>query len=231
MVEVTPATSPSVDPHSFYPLGGRDLLAEHAENVREAAQSTIVVGELYHRLQNTLSIVLALSRLTARTVNTVEEFQVAFGQRIEAMARTNALLLQGQVQAVSLRAALEAELLPYLDDKGQVTLVCDPVTVSPNAALNLSLIFHELATNAAKYGALADRRGRLVVTCTGDALAGHVHWQEFVTTPPEPALRNGSGSLLIKRLVRSLSGTSQINLLPGGLDVKLTFGLGEVPSA
>jgi two-component sensor histidine kinase len=203
-------------------IGGGAPVAQEPK-VRTAAQSTILVGELHHRLQNTLSVVLALSRLTARTVNTVEEFQVAFGQRIEAMARTNGLLLQGQVQAVNVQAALEAELLQYLDDTGQVTLLCEPLNISPDAALNLSLIFHELATNAAKHGALAKRGGRLVVTCWAEGLVGHVHWQEFVTQPLPPRLRTGSGSLLIPRLARALGGAAEIDLLPGGLNAKITF--------
>jgi two-component sensor histidine kinase len=227
MSEAIAETSPVVGSYSFGSPAGGDLLANHAKQVRTAAQSTILVGELHHRLQNTLSIVLALSRLTARTVNTLEEFQVAFGQRIEAMARTNALLLHGQVQAVDVQTALEAELLPYLDLSGQVTLACEAMTVSPDAALSLSLIFHELATNAAKYGALANRSGRLVVTCTGGSREGHVHWRELVAKPLEPASRQGSGSLLIDRLVRALGGTSRINLLPGGLDAEFTFRLRE----
>ena len=219
---------PRVSSYDFAPpVGGNALVDGSPGAVRTGAQSTILVGELHHRLQNTLSIVLALSRLTARTVNTVEEFQVAFGQRIEAMARTNGLLLQGQVQALSVQTALETELQQYLDDKGQVTLTGDTLKVAPDAALNLSLIFHELATNAAKYGALAKRSGRLVVELKHDPLGGRLHWQEFVITPLEPSSRIGSGSLLISRLAKSLGGTADLQLLPGGLDAKITFRLDD----
>jgi two-component system, chemotaxis family, CheB/CheR fusion protein len=225
--EEIPKAAPLVGSYGFTPPVGQDVLVNHAAKLDEqSAQSTILVGELHHRLQNTLSVVLALSRLTARTVNTVEEFQVAFGQRIEAMARTNALMLRGQVQAISVQVALETELQPYLDDKGQVTLICDPLEVSPAAALNLSLIFHELATNAVKYGALAKPSGRLVVECRADGAGGLIHWREQLTWPLKPSRRVGSGSLLITRLARSLGGVSQIDLLPNGLDAKITFKLG-----
>jgi two-component sensor histidine kinase len=218
--EQTPDIQLDTASHGFRPPAESDA-------VRTAAQSTILVEELHHRLQNTLSIVLALSRLTARTVTTMDEFQVAFGQRIAAMARTNGLMLQGQIQAVSVQAALQAELQPYLDDDGQVTLRCEALSVSPDAALNLSLIFHELATNAVKYGALAKRSGRLVVECTTDPVGGRVHWQEFVTTPLGPSARVGSGSLLIARLAKALRGTSNVQILPGGLDATITFKLGD----
>ncbi len=229
--EEPPETSPPVSSYGYKPPIGSDGLADYAEEVsRAAAQNTILVGELHHRLQNTLTIVLALSRLTARTVDTVAEFQVAFSQRIEAMARTNALLLRGQVQAVGVQIALEAELQAFLDDKGQVTVVCDPISVSPEAALSLSLIFHELTTNAAKYGALAKPGGRLLVECKRGPVGGVLHWQEFVTEPLKPKTREGSGSLLIARLVASLGGTARIELLPGGLDAEITFKLGDPPA-
>lgn len=216
-----------VGSYGFNPPVGTDALADHAEQVRAATENTIMVGELHHRLQNTLAVVLALSRLTARTVDTVAEFQKAFAPRINALARTHGLLLRGQVQAVTVRAALEGELLPYLSDDEQVTLTCDLLHVSADVALNLSLIFHELATNAAKYGALADRSGRLVVTCTRDGSLGHVHWQEFLAEPVTPSSRVGAGTLLITKLARSLNGTSKVELLPNGLDAKITFTLGE----
>jgi two-component system CheB/CheR fusion protein len=182
------------------------------------------VGELHHRLQNTLAVVLALSRLTASTVNTVEEFQVAFSQRIEAMARTNALLLRGQVQAVNVQVALETELQPYIGSS-QVKLICDPLSVAPDTALSLSLIFHELATNAAKYGALAKPGGRLTVECRTSPLGGVLHWREHVTKPLKLTTRTGSGTLLIDRLARALGGTSRIQLLSTGLDAEITFKL------
>lgn len=217
-------TAPLVSSDGFKPPVGSESLIDHAIQ-QAAAQQTILVGELHHRLQNTLATVLALSRLTARTVNTVEEFQVVFGQRIEAMARTNALLLKGQVQAVSVQVALETELQPYLDENGRVTIEGEPLTVSPDVALSLSLILHELATNAAKYGALARPGGRLMVECKPHALGGRLRWQEFVTTSIEPSNRVGSGSLLITRLIRALGGESRLDLLPGGLDAEFTFKL------
>jgi two-component system CheB/CheR fusion protein len=209
------------------PVGSDDLIEKFDETRLPPWGDTILVGELHHRLQNTLSVVLALSRLTARTVKTLDEFQVAFGKRIEAMARTNALLLRGQVQAVSVQAALEAELRPYLDDNGQVTLNCDPLEVFSDVALSLSLIFHELATNAVKYGALSASSGRLVVECRRGSVGGVLQWREFVTSPIAPATREGSGSLLIARLTRALGGTSTINLPPEGLQAEISFRCGD----
>jgi two-component sensor histidine kinase len=228
VTKALPPKSEITGSYGFTPPVGSDALVDVYDELRKpSSEDTILVGELHHRLQNTLTIVLALSRMTARSVKTLDEFQVAFGQRIEAMARTNALLLQGQVQAVNVQAALEAELRPYLDDHGQVTLICDRLEMPSEAALRLSLIFHELATNAVKYGALSSSSGRLVVECKRSTLGAILHWRETVTKPIAPSTREGSGSLLITRLTRSLGGAAKINLLPTGLEAEITFKLGD----
>ena len=228
MTEATGPQSKIVTSFGFTPpVGGDQAVEAFQDHSAGPSSQTILVGELHHRLQNTLSIVMALSRLTARTVTTMDEFQVAFGQRIAAMARTNSLLLKGEIQAVSVKAALEAELRPYLDDEGQVTLICEPLKISSEAALSLSLIFHELVTNAVKYGALSEPTGRLVVRCQSSPLGAVLQWQEFVNKPVAPSSREGSGCLLIKRLARSLGGTSRIDVLPAGLNAEITFRLGD----
>ena len=225
MVQRVPGSLGEPSPHNE--IDTDDLPIEHIdETASRSWGDTILVGELHHRLQNTLSIVLALSRLTARTVTTLDEFQAAFGQRIEAMARTNALLLRGQVQAVSVRAALEAELQPYLDDEGQVTLFCEPLEVSSDVALSLSLIFHELATNAVKYGALSTPSGRLVIRAGPGAAGGFLSWHERLSTSAAPPTREGSGSILIARLARSLGGIARVEVLPTGLQAEITFRSG-----
>jgi two-component sensor histidine kinase len=213
-----------VSSYGFEPPLGRDGIVDGFEDgKRPPWEDKILVGELHHRLQNALSIVMALSRLTARSVNTIDEFQTAFSRRIEAMGRTNALLLRGQVQAVSVEAALEAELRPYLLDDGQVTLDCDPANVDSDVALNLSLIFHELATNAAKYGALSTPTGRLIVSCQRGGDTCTLSWQEIMTTPVPPATREGGGTVLISRLARALGGAFRFSLEPGGLQAGFTF--------
>ena len=196
-----------------------------AEADQRTNQQVVLVAELHHRIQNTLVIVLALCRLTARTVSTLEEFEAAFSERIQAMARTNALLLQGNVQAVDIQTALEVELEPYLDDKGQVTLECEPLHVSPEAALNLSLIFHELVINAVKYGALSQPAGRLLVTCRRQGQLAMIEWAETTPNLTERPITEGSGSMLIKRLTKALGGHSSLQILPKGLNAQLSFAL------
>src|SRR6185503_5107919 len=90
----------------------------------------LLSDELHHRVQNTLAIVLSLARITARSCKTIAEFQIAFGDRVQAMARTNALLLRGKVQAIDVRAAVELELEPYASLGGPVTVDCDALSIT-----------------------------------------------------------------------------------------------------
>jgi two-component sensor histidine kinase len=192
-----------------------------------ADRATMLADELHHRTQNTLSVVLALARLTARSATTVEAFQIAFSARIQAMARTNALLLRGHAQAVDVRSAIEVELDAYASVDAQVTIQCDAIAIDPDAALSLSLLIHELATNAAKYGALSTPAGRLEIRCVREPDGAVLIWRE--TTPGLVAGANapGQGSRLIRYLAQDLGGAADIALLPGGLEAGVTFKLGK----
>lgn len=181
--------------------------------------------ELHHRIQNTLAIVLALARLTARSCKTIDEFQVAFGERVQAMARTNALLLRGKPRAVDVRAAIEVELEPYASLGGQVTLECEDLVLAPEAALSLSLLVHELATNAAKYGGLAIPGGSLRVRCERCPTGGLLTWRETAPGFVPAEIKAGSGSMLIKRLARDLGGAAALRLQEGGFHADITFEL------
>jgi two-component sensor histidine kinase len=187
----------------------------------------VLSDELHHRIQNTLAIVLSLARITARSCRTIEEFQEAFGDRVQAMAKTNALLLRGNAQAINVRNALELELAPYAGRGKQVVLRCASLAISANSALSLSLLIHELATNAAKYGGLSTAGGSLYVTCKRGPLGAILTWQESTPAMPSHSPGGGAGSILIERLARDLGGTAQIEFRPDGLEAVITFKLDD----
>lgn len=192
---------------------------------QEPDRRAMLSSELHHRVQNTLAIVLALARLTARSVTTIEEFQVAFADRVQAMARTNTLLLRGQAQAIDVRAALETELEPYWGRGDEIILECEPLSIVSDAALSLSLLIHELATNAAKYGALSSPGGRLTVRCVRSPDGAVLTWDEVSLTPVRRPKRKGAGSILIERLARDLGGTAVLTFRRRGLLAAISFSL------
>ncbi|HEY8004535.1 MAG TPA: sensor histidine kinase [Phenylobacterium sp.] len=183
----------------------------------------LLSDELHHRIQNTLAIVLSLARITARSCKTIEEFQGAFGDRVQAMAKTNALLLRGNDQAINVRNALELELAPYVG-RGKMVLQCASLAISANSALSLSLLIHELATNAAKYGGLSTAGGSLYVTCKRGELGGVLTWRE-TTDNMAPRKADGAGSILIERLARDLGGDARLDFRAEGLEAIVTFKL------
>jgi chemotaxis family two-component system sensor kinase Cph1 len=186
----------------------------------------LLSDELHHRIQNTLAIVLSLARITARSCKTIGEFQEAFGDRVQAMAKTNALLLRGNDQAINVRNALELELAPYAG-RGKVVLQCASLAISANAALSLSLLIHELATNAAKYGGLSTSGGSLYVACKRGDLGGVLTWRE-TTDNMAPRKAGGAGSILIERLARDLGGVARLDFRAEGLEAIITFRLDAV---
>lgn len=189
----------------------------------------LLSDELHHRIQNTLAIVLSLARITARSCKTIEEFQEAFGDRVQAMAKTNALLLRGNEQAINVRKALELELTPYAGRGKQVVLLGADLPISADAALSLSLMIHELATNAAKYGGLSTSGSGLFVACRRGELGGVLNWRETTAHMPPRKAGGGAGSILIERLARDLGGEARLDFRPEGLEATVTFKL-DTPS-
>jgi two-component sensor histidine kinase len=187
----------------------------------------LLSDELHHRIQNTLAIVLSLARITARSCRTIEEFQEAFGDRVQAMAKTNALLLRGNDQAINVRDALELELAPFAGGDRQVVLQCASLAISAHSALSLSLLIHELATNAAKYGGLSAPGGSLHVACRRGPLGGVLTWRETAADVPA-GKAGGAGSILIQRLARDLGGAADLDFRPEGLQATVTFRLDAV---
>lgn len=219
-------------PDAEHPLSDVDDLVVDGLNSYSIAdqRQDLLSDELHHRVQNTLAIVLALARLTARSCKTIDEFQVAFGDRVQAMARTNALLLRGRPRAVDVRAAIELELEPYANLGGQVTLECEDLILPPDAALSLSLLVHELATNAAKYGGLSTPGGSLQVRCERCPTGGLLTWRETLPGLVPHGTMDGSGSMLIKRLAHDLGGAAALHLRSGGFHADITFELKSGPA-
>jgi two-component sensor histidine kinase len=186
-------------------------------------QRKLLAAEMNHRVKNTLATVQALARLTGKSAKTVTEFGAVLGDRIQAMAKTQDLLLRGQAASLGVEEILQNELAPYLGDGDQVELSCQPMQITPDVAVNLGLIVHELLTNAAKHGALSTAQGSLIVRCEPHPTGGVLTWNEVTDRDITPDGAKGFGSSLIERLARSLGGGADIKLSPGGLNARITF--------
>jgi len=159
--------------------------------------------ELNHRVKNTLANVLSILSLTRRRTRDLDTFADSLEGRIRALSATHDLLTVTDWGTTPIRAVIEAELQHFrigFDDA--ILLDGPPLELAPNDALSFGLAMHELATNAAKYGALSVAEGRVTIRwkMAGDGLA-EVEWRETGGPPVEGERRRGFGTELIEKIV------------------------------
>ena len=183
-------------------------------------QQKVLAAELSHRVKNTLAVV---SSIAERTLPDGEAKTDLLG-RYHALGHTHDLLSNAGWTEAPLREVISTELAPY---GAYVTTSGPPVRLKPQAALLLALIVHELATNASKYGALANPQGRVEIDWT--IAADHPAQLEFTWTerggPKIDRLpRRGFGTELIKRGIRfELQGEARLGVVDGGLQCRIVI--------
>jgi two-component system CheB/CheR fusion protein len=191
-----------------------------------------LVHELNHRVRNMLQVVHAVATSTLRRATSLPEFSEAFSGRIKALGRAHELLAAQGWTTVDLRTLIAKESEPYVDHQHRIRMSGKPVRLTSKAALALGMVLHELATNAAKHGALSNAEGRLVIDWSqeGEEPKHEVvlRWTEKGgPVKPEALDRRGFGSELIERLLRhDLGGTMDIATTGAGRVVTLHVPLG-----
>jgi two-component sensor histidine kinase len=187
-------------------------------------QQKLLVDELNHRVKNTLATVQAIARQTARATPDPTAFRDAFESRLLALSKTHNLLTDGGWMSAALADVLRAELEPF--GEGRFRLEGRAVALSSAEAVALGLVVHELATNAAKYGALSRPEGRLEVSWLVDEARLALTWREFGGPPVVAPERRGFGSRLIERsLEGQLGGGAVLDFAPDGLICRIELPL------
>jgi two-component sensor histidine kinase len=171
----------------------------------QASIRNSLTRELNHRVKNTLANVLSIIALTRRRADNLDDFASSLDGRIRALSATHDLLTMSDWGSTPIRAVIEAELRPYAMDTDRIVSIDGPdVELAPNDTLSLGLAVHELATNAAKYGALSQPGGNVSVQWekVADELV-RVTWQERGGPPVAAKRGRGFGTDLIERVVAS----------------------------
>ncbi|MET0251135.1 MAG: CHASE domain-containing protein [Novosphingobium sp.] len=192
----------------------------------QASIRTSLTRELNHRVKNTLANVLSIVSLTKRRASDLDSFATSLEGRIRALSATHDLLTQSEWGTTPIRSVVSAELAPYVvEDDKHLELSGPDVELAPNDALSLGLAIHELATNAAKYGALSVLEGKVVVTwrlITRDL--ARVEWAELDGPPVSPQRRRGFGTELIEKIVaHELRNPVDLRFEPAGVRCTLTL--------
>jgi PAS domain S-box-containing protein len=200
-----------------------DITARRAAEERQ----TLLIHELNHRVKNTLATVQSLASQTYRGAIDPAVAGDAFLERLMALARVHDLLSEAAWEGASLHEVVERTLTPYGRDGGRLTVSGPRVRLIPNAAVTLNLAFHELATNAVKYGALSSPGGRIDIAWAVDGEELTLDWREAGGPPVAEPQRRGFGSRLIERgLSHELGGAARLTFHREGLWCHIRAPLG-----
>lgn len=187
---------------------------------------SLLMHELVHRVKNTLAMVLSISGRTIAGSRDLSDFRERFTNRIQALAATHTLLAESAWSGVSLAALVRDELAPFVSGGGPrlETSGIDGI-VTPDVGIALGMVFHELATNAVKYGALSRQSG--VVSVAGNHIGNdqfELVWTERGGPPVEPPARVGFGQTLITRSLNHGNGTgAKVEFAEAGLVCRIVF--------
>jgi PAS domain S-box-containing protein len=196
-----------------------------SKHKQEEDRLRFLLGELNHRTQNTLATVQAIAVQTLRGAANKEVVD-AFEGRIMALSKAHSLLGRKHWETVSLRDVIDQILQPFgLNDRRvtRFSVEGDDVRLQPKAALTLAMLFHELATNAAKHGALSNgAAGKIGIAWQGDSTPQgdrmRLRWQESGGPPVTSPDRKGFGSRLIEGgLAQDLGGEVRLDYAPLGV--------------
>ncbi|MBR0850667.1 PAS domain-containing protein [Bradyrhizobium diazoefficiens] len=200
---------------------------------RAEERQRLLLAELQHRVRNTLGVVRSIARRSAETSATVDEYAAHLDGRLNAFARTQALVTRDPEGGVDLEYLVVEELLAYNAREGEQMRVSGPaVRFQPKAAETFALAIHELATNALKYGALSKPSGRLEISWRIDETADPpqllFEWRErggpAATAPP----RKGFGTELLERtLAFELKGETTMSFHASGLECLIAIPLSK----
>src|SRR5215468_948294 len=181
-------------------------------SARQARREAALRGELEHRVKNTLAVVATVIERAREDTKSIDEFLSSLRARIQSMADTQALLSQSPGQGVSVADLVRSELRPYAAG-ANTSVDGPPVHLLPAASHALAMVVHELATNAAKYGALSRPGGRVSVRWMhASARMLRIDWKETGGPQVAAPAREGYGSSVIRDLLPyEVSGT--VNLV------------------
>lgn len=212
----------------FYGVDGAPLrLAGIALDVtdrkQEEAHRTLLANELNHRVKNTLATVQAIVTQTLRSNLSHDETRDVIQGRIHSLAAASDVLTRDSWDGATLIEVATTALAPFrAKSDRRITIGGPDVALTPRLGLAFSMAFHELATNAVKYGALANEVGRILldwhVIDGAQPETLHLTWQEFDGPPVCPPTRRGFGSRMIERaLAEELQGHAEIDYRPDGI--------------
>ncbi|MEO8746545.1 MAG: HWE histidine kinase domain-containing protein [Rhodanobacter sp.] len=210
---------------------GALIVRDSTQRLLSERHLELMLGELNHRVKNTLASVQAIAQQTLKYSKSPEEFRKVFMERLLSLSRTHNLLAKDVWRGAQLRDLVQAELAPYqVGKRARAQIEGEALELLPKTALALSMAFHELATNAVKYGSLSAPRGRVSVTWQiQEQPGGHslkLEWIERDGPPVSPSKRRCFGHRLITQgLPLELDCEVDLQFQPAGVECHMQIPL------
>jgi PAS domain S-box-containing protein len=197
------------------------------------AHLRLLLRELTHRSKNLLAVIQAMARQTARHAGSVESFLNRFGARLQALAASHDILVRESWYGASVDELVRSQLAMYLDREDEQVAIDGPaVALKPEAAQSLGLALHELAVNAAQFGALSVPRGRVSITWALRDNALMLEWREQFGPKVKTRRKKGFGSMVIERnLARALDAKVDLDFDPEGLRCHIVIPSSQILAA
>jgi two-component system CheB/CheR fusion protein len=216
--------------------GAIAAIVDMSQHKQAEKHQQLLLAELQHRVKNILATISSLATRMARTAGSVEDFHSSFLSRIAAMARVHDLLVTGAWAGAGLQNLIIAITEPYTSPGAGAVQVSGPaITLPADAAATLGMVFNELATNAAKYGALSAPAGKVDVTwqmrrgTNGERI--NLTWTEIGGPRVDLTGPAGFGTGFITRSVEyELDGTAVLDMKQTGLECRIEFPVPQRPA-
>jgi len=213
-------------------IGAINMLVDITDRKEAEARQKVLIDELNHRVKNSLATVQSLALQTVQHADGLEDFATTFQSRLIALARAHDLLTERNWMGAPLKDLVRDIVAPYSSSDHRMRIEGPPVDLTPRAALALTMVFSEMATNAAKYGSLSRSSGVLSVrwqVSPGAEPALNLSWIEEGGPEVRVPTRRGFGTRLIRRCIeRDLDGKIEIRFDPAGVRAEISLPLDSV---
>jgi two-component sensor histidine kinase len=211
------------------------IVADVTERKAAEDHAQFLMHELSHRSKNLLAVIQSISRRTARTTKTMEDFESRFGRRLQGLAASHDVLFRNSWQGAPLADLMRQQLTPFTDiQTSRLELAGPDIVITGEATQAVGLAIHELATNAIKYGGLSVPTGKVKISWAFDneTLSEPklvVKWVEQGGPHVVPPTRHGFGHLVVGEMIeRSLNARVALVFAPGGLEWSISIPASNV---
>jgi PAS domain S-box-containing protein len=229
LVDISLSVSPLRDPTGTI-IGASSIARDITERKRAEEQQQLLLREMDHRIRNLFTLSASLVRMSAGETGSVEELATIVQDRLGALARAHAFTisktpLAGAGETVGLHALLETIVAPYQirADHPRIRIIGDDLDLAGGAVTALALIFYELATNAAKYGALTSPSGVVTIEAIAEDDTISLIWNERGALLDAEPKKEGFGSQLERLATVQLGGRIEREWRPDGVRIVLTM--------